>query len=119
MPVIQVMLRSPLFGATGYSENFPVLGSKLLKGVPDVHTIPFERVDRARPPIVGDPNDAVFGWVGIPGHATRPWQSSYLSGLANSSESCSAVETFTPVPDDCTSPPTTWKRLPIPPPASP
>src|ERR1700730_3674845 len=44
MPVIQVMLRSPLFGATGYSENFPVLGSKLLKGVPDVHTIPFESI---------------------------------------------------------------------------
>src|ERR1700726_1486632 len=44
MPVIQVMLRSPLFGATGYSENLPVLGSKLLNGVPDVHTIPFESI---------------------------------------------------------------------------
>src|ERR1700730_1662331 len=44
MPVIQVIPRSPLLGATGYSVNFLVAGSKLLKGVPDVHTIPFASI---------------------------------------------------------------------------
>jgi hypothetical protein len=32
-----------------------------------------ELVDRDRTPVIGDPNAAVFGWVGVPGHATRAW----------------------------------------------
>jgi hypothetical protein len=55
------------------------------------------------------------------GASTLEWGAgqSYFSAPANSRASCSPVETFTPVPDDCTSPPTTWKRLSSTPPASP